>query len=109
MTFDSIEYTVPEHWLPAIINGDETSFDYYDDAKDYRAYKAFCKHEIKNATIETAGEESYFCTFHDARGYGVLPCNVVDCIFHFPETARAGLPEISYSVVRWNETAHWTS
>ena len=92
MIFSSIEYTVPEHWLSAIINGDETSFDYYDDAKDYEAYKAFCELEVSNATVEVAGEESYFCVYHDARGYGVLPCHVVDCIFHFPDTAQAELP-----------------
>jgi hypothetical protein len=92
MIFNSIEYTVPEHWLSAIINGDETSFDYYDDAKDYEAYKAFCELEVSNATVEVVGEESYFDSFHDARGYGVLPCNVVDCIFHFPDTAQTELP-----------------
>ena len=95
MIFNSIEYTVPEHWLSAIINGDESSFDYYDDPEDCKAYKAFCEHEVKDATVEVAdgmGEESYFCVNHDARGYGVLPCNVVDCIFHFPDTAQTELP-----------------
>ena len=91
MIFNSIEYTVPEHWLSAIINGDESSFDYYNDSKDYRAYKAFCEHEVKDATVEVVGEESYFDSFHDAIGYGVLPCNVVDCIFHYPLTEQLEL------------------
>jgi len=91
MNFNSIEYTVPAHWLSAIINGDETSFDYYDDPKDYRAYKGFCEYEVKDATVEVVSEEPYFDSFHDARGYGVLPCNVVDCIFHYPVITQAEL------------------
>ena len=90
MNFNSIEYTVPAHWLSAIVNGDETSFDYYDDPKDYRAYKAFCKHEVQDATVEVVGEE-YFSNSHDASGYGVLPCSVVDCIFHYPTTTQTEL------------------
>lgn len=55
MNFQSIEYTVPSNWLSAIVNGDETSFDYYDDPKDCRACKAFCKHEVKDAIVEVTG------------------------------------------------------
>ncbi len=84
MDFNSIEYTVPAHWLSAIVNGDETSFDYYDDPEDYEAYKAFSEDEVKDATVEVVGEEEYFAHSHDATGYGVLPCNVMDCIFHYP-------------------------
>lgn len=91
MNFQSIEFTVPAHWLSAIINGDESSFDYYEDPKDYKAYKAFCKHEVKDATVEVVGEESYFASSHDARCYGVLPCDVVDCIFHYPLTNQLEL------------------
>ena len=91
MDFNSIEYTVPAHWLSAIVNGDETSFDYYNDPKDYKAYKAFCEHEVKDATVEVVGDEEYFDRYHDARGYGVLPCSVVDCIFHFPVTEQLTL------------------
>ena len=91
MIFNSIEYTVPEHWLCAIVNGDESSLDYCDDPKDYKAYKAFCEHEVKDATVEVVGEESYFHRFHDATGYGVLPGSVVDCIFHYPATVQTEL------------------
>jgi hypothetical protein len=91
INFESIEYTVPEHWLSALINGDETSFDYWDDPKDYNAYRAFCKHEVKDATIEVVSEDPYFASCHDASDYGVLPCNVVDCIFHFPLSEQTEL------------------
>ena len=92
MNFNSIEYTVPSHWLSAIVNGDETSFDYYNDPKDYKAYKAFCEHEVKDATVEVVSDEEYFAHSHDATGYGVLPCSVVDCIFHFPVTEQLAIP-----------------
>lgn len=92
MTFESIEYSVPSHWLCAILNGDETSFDYYDDPKDYKAYKAFCEHEVKDAIVEVPeGNEEYFSKYHDAEVYGVLPCSVIDCIFHFPLTEQLTL------------------
>lgn len=94
MNFKSIDYTVPEHWLPAIINGDESSFDYHSNPKDYEAYKAFCEHEVKDATVEILFEESYFYTFHDARDYGVPPCNVVDCIFRYPATVQTNSSQL---------------
>lgn len=91
MTFNSVEYTVPAHWLSAIINGDESSFDYYDDPEDYKAYKAFCEHEVKDAIVEVVSEEEYFARDHDASCYGVLPCSVADCIFHYPATVQTEL------------------
>lgn len=91
MNFQSIEYTVPSNWLSAIVNGDETSFDYYDDPKDYRACKAFCRHEVKDAIVEVVSQEPYFSRSHDAEPYGVLPCYVADCIFHFPLTKQLEL------------------
>lgn len=92
MNFDSIDYQVPAHWLSAIVNGDETSFDYYDDPKDYAAYKAFCEHEVMDATVEIAEDsEAYFSSWHDATAYGVLPCDVVDCIFHYPKHEQPSL------------------
>ena len=84
MRFESMEYTVPEHWICAIINGDESSFDYYDHPEDYAAYEAFCEHEVRNAIVEVTGDESHFATWHDATNYGVLACNVFDCLFHYP-------------------------
>lgn len=84
MKFESIEFKVPSHWLSAIIDGDETGFDYDGNPRDYAAYQAFCEHEVRDATVEVVSEEDYFEPFHDARGYGVLPCSVQDCIFHYP-------------------------
>lgn len=92
MNFESIDYQVPAHWLCAIINGDESSFDYYDDSKDYAAFKAFCEHEVMDAIVEvTEDAEPYFSSWHDATAYGVLPCSVIDCVFHYPESTQLSL------------------
>lgn len=92
MDFDAIDYQVPAHWLSAIVNGDETSFDYYDDPKDYAAYKAFCEHEVRDATVSLADDaEAYFSSWHDAAAYGVLPCDVIDCTFLYPKHEQLSL------------------
>ena len=80
MNFESSTLQVPAHWLSAIINGDESSFDYYEDEKDYQAYQNFCEEYLSNGqTIVCPEDEPYFCTYHDARAFGVLACDVVDC------------------------------
>lgn len=79
--WEAVTLEIPAHWLSAVINGDESSFDYYDDAKDYQAYKAFCEHELSNGwTIADQEDESYFSNCHDATNYWVLPCSVVKCL-----------------------------
>jgi hypothetical protein len=82
--FNSVEYVVPAHWLSAIVNGDETSFGYYDDDSDYQAYLAFCQQEVRDVVVEVISEEEYFSKYHDAQPYGVLAGSVVDCMFHYP-------------------------
>lgn len=81
--FNSVEYRVPAHWISAIVNGDETSFTFYADQKDYMAYIRFAENEVLDATVEVSSE-AYFATCHGATGYGVAACDVVDCIFHYP-------------------------
>lgn len=79
--WEAVTLEIPAHWSSAIINGDESSFDYYDDAKDYRAYRAFCKAELSDGwAIADQEEESCFSNYHDATNYGVLPCDVVKCL-----------------------------
>jgi len=86
MNLQSCDYRVPAHWLSATINGDETSFDYYDDPADYSAYRAFCDGEVRDAMVEVLGDESYFSHGNDGEPYGCSPgCGVVDCRFHWPE------------------------
>lgn len=82
--FNSVEYRVPAHWISAIVNGDETSFTFCADQKDYMAYIRFVESEVLGAIVEVVSDEPYFSSHHDASTYGVLPCDVLDCIFHYP-------------------------
>lgn len=84
MKFETLELLVPSHWLSAIVNGDESSFDYYDDPQDYKAYKAFLENEIGNNTLSVDDEEGSFCHYHDASPYGVLPCDCHRCTLLIP-------------------------
>lgn len=69
---------VPSHWLSALVNGDETSFDYHDDAADYKAYEAFCDAELSGGwSITDCDNEGSFAKYHDARPYGALAGDVV--------------------------------
>jgi hypothetical protein len=91
MEFKTTELTIPSHWLSAIINGDESSFDYYDDPADYAAYQEFCNGKIPPMAIvdpydEDGETDSEFMSYHDARPYGVLPCDCVTCKIHVPIT-----------------------
>jgi hypothetical protein len=72
---------VPEHWLSAVINGDESSFDYYNDKRDYGHYKRFVAGELSDGwNVTSYEEEGSFSRCHDASGYGVLACNVVETL-----------------------------
>lgn len=76
--FEAKILDVPSHWLSAIVNGDETSFDYYGDPADYKAYKAFCRDELSDGwCVSSYDDEADFMTHHDARPYGVLACDAV--------------------------------
>jgi hypothetical protein len=69
---------VPEHWLSAIVNGDESSFDYHDDKQDYKHYEQFVADELSDGwTVSSYEEEGDFRAYHDASPYGVLPCDAV--------------------------------
>ena len=73
---------VPAHWLSAICNGDETSFDLFSDPSDRDAYKRFIKDNIPATAVVDPDEDGcvFFSSYHDARDYGVLPCDCVDVL-----------------------------
>ena len=71
---------IPSHWLSAIINGDESGFDYYNDPGDFKAYQEFCKNEIPENAILDFSDVSIFLKYHDAKPYGVLACDVTETL-----------------------------
>jgi hypothetical protein len=79
--WEAITLDVPQHWLSAIVNGDESSFDYYDDPVDHKAYKQFCAGELSDGwSISAYESEGQFSRSHDATAYGVKACAVVQCL-----------------------------
>ncbi len=77
----SEKFRLPAHWAAALVNDDETPFD-YGDAEDHAAYKQFTQEHLHLGYFTVLKEaESYFATVHDATEYGVLPCAVVDLLF----------------------------
>jgi hypothetical protein len=75
--FEAITLDVPEHWLPALINGDESGLDDRESAQ----FKAFCDEELPNGWhVSSYDDEGEFMTYHDAQPYGVLACNAVKCL-----------------------------
>lgn len=75
---DTITYTLPAHWASALINADFTGLDEADadqlDALHSGEQLGHCL---------SCSDEPFFCTYHDARSYGVLAC---DCLeFTFPQ------------------------
>lgn len=71
---------IPDHWLIAIVNGDESVFDYYDNVDDYHSYLQFTEEELNGWHVSDYETESEFSHYHDASAYGVLPCTVVKCL-----------------------------
>jgi hypothetical protein len=75
-------FSLPEHWLPALVNDDESGLD----DRDCKQLQAFCKHELSGGWNVTGySEESEFSSDHDATSYGVLACQVVDVLAMRPK------------------------
>lgn len=72
----TVDYVLPEHWLPALINGDMTAFD--DD--EASAFDAFMRDGAARhgrfwclGTVDDDGNG--FMRYHDARDYGIGACD----------------------------------
>lgn len=76
--------TVPDHWLSALVNGDETGLDDDDSAK----LAAFCRDELNGGWSVTSYEdEGSFMKYHDAQPYGVLACDAIEILAMRPKPA----------------------
>lgn len=71
-------FQVPAHWIPALVHGELAVFEDPQYKSELRAFKEFNYHHIEHGTIVSVGQSKYFSTQHDARPYGVLPCEIVD-------------------------------
>ena len=76
-------YTLPAHWASALINDDTSGMDYRDE-KPFHDFCRFMIREHGNSwPLEewTCTDEAQFMTYHDARRFGVLACDVLDYTF----------------------------
>jgi hypothetical protein len=75
--FEAKTLDVPEHWLPALVNGDETGLSGEESAR----LQAFCNEELPGGwQVSSCENEGEFMKYHDAQPYGVLPCNAAKCL-----------------------------
>ena len=79
MSIETTVYTLPSHWACALINDDQTGLE----VDDIVQLNQFMRGEGLGAPLDIS-EEGHFCVFHDARGYGVLPCDCSDYTFPAP-------------------------
>lgn len=87
MQHDSMEYSLPAHWLPALINADYSGLD----DEENEQLTAFTRSEVGGMRQQgwqfghwAYGEdEPSFDPFHDARFTGCLPADCQPVTAHF--------------------------
>ena len=75
MTMETITLELPDHWATALFYDDTSGFEHEDEMQ----FQEFCQWALKNyGTSEPVDmeEEGHFMTYHDAKQFGVLACNV---------------------------------
>ena len=86
---DIATYTLPAHWAPALVNHDYTGLEQDDET----ALFAFLAHAarvhgepVTCISCSEGGDD--FRTYHDARDFGVLACNVLTYSFDVTRTIK---------------------
>lgn len=75
---DTVTFTLPAHWAPALINGDNSGNSEQDD----REIELWIANNTDLGEALDCSDYAEFQPFHDATSIGVLPC---DCFeFTFP-------------------------
>ena len=80
---ETTTYTLPAYWASALFNGDLSGLEESDE----EALMSLIAGEQLPDPIGIVGDdkeygpESFFCTYHDARPYGVLACDCLEYIF----------------------------
>ena len=77
----TIEYTLPVHWAPSLINGDDSGLD----EEELEQLDAFTNYMVdKYGTcycIDAKLDDVVFTSFHDANDVGVLACECAIFVF----------------------------
>jgi len=77
VTDNHIWFQIPAQWAEALLNNDETRLENVTK-QELQAFRQFMYHYVETGDVLSMGQSPYFSKHHDARPYGVLPCDVVD-------------------------------
>jgi len=72
---ETVTLELPNFWATALFYDDTSSFEYEDE----KPFQEFCQWMLKNyGTSEPVDmvEDGHFMTYHDAKQFGVLACDV---------------------------------
>ena len=86
---ETVELNLPTFWASALINGDTSGMSDEDEAALNMLTGHMLDHYGKCWCISCSEDEGDFRTYHDARQYGVLACDVLTYTFDVsgnPET-----------------------
>lgn len=76
-------YTLPAHWAPALFNGDLSGLSESDEESLMRLIAGESLPDPLSIVGDDTPDGPYpdFRSYHDARPYGVLPCDCFDYVF----------------------------
>ena len=80
---ETTTYTLPAYWASALFNGDLSGLEESDEES---LMNLIAGEQLPDpigivGDNDEYGPESFFCTYHDARPYGVLACDCLEYIF----------------------------
>jgi hypothetical protein len=76
MSIKTVEYTLPNYWASALIDGDYSG----DNDAEIAVINEWLADHPYHSCIDVADDAS-FMRYHDASSYGVLACNVATFTF----------------------------
>ena len=84
MLNENLEIHLPNHWLTAIFNDDQSGFT-DEEQEQYNAFIKDMNSQYCNWHEVDCTDEVNFMKYHDARKYGVLACDVATVTFWVKE------------------------
>ena len=80
MAIETQEYQLPDHWLSALFNGDESGLDDSDIAA-LESFTAEMVRDYGQCWAIDSRDDCGFMRWHDAARFGVLACNCETIVF----------------------------
>ena len=78
---NTVTLTLPQHWMAALINSDLSGYD-DEEIDQLELFTDFMLKTYGNAIpLDYDTDSDNFMTWHDAREFGVLACDVYEVTF----------------------------